>query len=282
MCGEVRFRIVTGKALRVLQIPCKILYICRMAATLENPEEWQDSFFARLARPRTLLDLFDTIPGVYMYIKDAKSRFVRANRVVCNVVGASHPDELIGRTDFDFFPPAIATQYVAEDQRVITSGESLSDHVWMVPGKNGVPKLYLCSKIPLFDRKGKVVGIAGLKRPYEYSTEDSAGFSRLASVIAFVTENYASDIDVPQMAEHVHLSVSQLQREFSNKFGISPIRYLREVHIGVVRHMLEHSDLPLAQIATECGFYDQSHLARHFKSSTGLTPLKYRQRFNGE
>ena len=249
-----------------------------MTATLRNPEEWQDCFFAKLARPRTLLDLFDTIPGVYMYIKDAKSRFVRANQVVCQVVGASHPDELVGRTDFDFFPPAIATQYVAEDQRVITSGESLSDQVWMVPGKNGVPKLYLCSKIPLHDRKGKVVGIAGLKRPYEYSTEDSAGFSRLASVIAFVTENYASDIDVTQMAEHVHLSVSQLQREFSNKFGISPIRYLREVRIGVVRHMLEHSDLPLAQIATECGFYDQSHLARHFKSSTGLTPLKYRQR----
>ena len=66
----------------------------------------------------------------------------------------------------------------------------------MVPGKNGVPKLYLCSKIPLHDRKGKVVGIAGLKRQYEYYTEDSAGFSRLASVIAFVTENYASDIDV--------------------------------------------------------------------------------------
>lgn len=273
------WRIVTERTGRVLQIPSKKLYIYRMATTSQTPEDWQDRFFAKLARPRTLLDLFDTIPGVYMYIKDDKSRFVRANRVVCSVVGASHPDELIGRTDFDFFPPAIATQYVAEDQRVITSGESLSDQVWMVPGRNGVPRLYLCSKIPLHDRRGTVVGIAGVKRPYEYSTEDSAGFSRLASVIAFVTENYAGDIDVTQMADHVHLSVSQLQREFSSKFGISPIRYLREVRIGVVRHLLEHSDLPLAQIATECGFYDQSHLARHFKSSTGLTPLKYRQRF---
>ena len=45
-----------------------------------------------------------------MYIKDAESSFVRANRVVCDVVGAGHPDELIGHTDFDFFPPAIAAQ----------------------------------------------------------------------------------------------------------------------------------------------------------------------------
>jgi AraC-like DNA-binding protein len=252
----------------------------RQATTAaEDSAQWQDEFFKRLARPRTLLDLFDTIPGVYMYIKDAESRFVRANRVVCDVVGVAHPDDLIGRTDFDFFPPAIAAQYVAEDQRVITSGESLSDQVWMVPGKSGVPRLYLCSKIPLHDRKDRVVGIAGLKRPYEFSADDSAGYSRLVSVITFVTENYAQDIEVSDMAEHVLLSVSQLQREFSKSFGITPNRYLREVRVGVVRHLLESSDLPLTTIAADCGFYDQSHMTRHFKSSTGLTPLKYRQRF---
>ncbi|MDA7902327.1 AraC family transcriptional regulator [Mariniblastus sp.] len=241
--------------------------------------QWQDKFFKRLARPHTLLDLFDTIPGVYMYIKDVESRFVQANRVVCDVIGVTHSSDLIGRTDFDFFPPAIAAQYVAEDQRVITSGESLSDQVWIVPGKNGVPRVYLCSKIPLHDRKDKVVGIAGLKRPYEFSADDSAGYSRLVSAIKFVTENYTKDIEVSDIAEHVFLSVSQLQREFSKSFGISPSRYLREVRVGVVRHLLESSDLALSNIATECGFYDQSHMTRHFKSSTGLTPLKYRQRF---
>lgn len=243
------------------------------------PADWRDQFFNRLANPASLLDLFDALPGVYMYVKDVQSRFVRANRVVCEVVGASSPDELIGRTDFDYFPPAIAAQYVAEDQRVITSGEALSDQVWIVPGSNGVPKLYLCSKIPLHDQQGNVGGIAGVKRPYEHSGDDSAGYSRLASVIKYVTENYSRDIEVADMAKHVHLSASQLQREFSKNFGITPIRYLREVRIGVVRHLLESSDISLTQIATKCGFYDQSHLTRHFKLSTGLTPLKYRQRF---
>ena len=163
------------------RLPRKKLYIYRMVKDLNNSLRWQDQFFKQLARPRTLLDLFDSIPGVYMYIKDVESRFVRANRVVCDVVGVGHPDELIGHTDFEFFPPAIAAQYVAEDQRVITTGESLSDQVWMVPGKNGVPRLYLCSKIPLLDQDEKVVGIAGVKRPYEYSADDSAGYSRLGS-----------------------------------------------------------------------------------------------------
>lgn len=249
------------------------------AAPAKHSTDWQDQFFKRLARPRTLLDLFDVIPGVSMYIKDTESRWVRANRVVCEVVGAKHPDDLIGRTDFDFFPPALAAQYVAEDQRVIHSGKSVLDQVWMVPGKNGLPRLYLCSKIPLHDHKNNVVGIAGLNRPYEYSADDSAGYSRLISVITFVTENYARDIEVTDIAEHVYLSVSQLQREFSKNFGITPNRYLREVRVGVVRHLLENSDQSLSTIATDCGFYDQSHMTRHFKASTGLTPHKYRQRF---
>ncbi len=76
-------------------------------------------------------------------------------------------------------------------------------------------------------------------------------------------------------------AVSQLQREFAKNFGITPVRYLREVRIGVARHLLESSDMGLIQIASQCGFYDQSHLTRHFKSSTGLTPMKYRQRYRG-
>lgn len=241
--------------------------------------QWQDEFFKRLTRPRTLLDLFDVIPGVSMYIKDTESRWVRSNRSVCEVVGVEHPDDLIGRTDFDFFPPALAAQYVAEDQRVILSGESSLDQVWMIPGKNGMPRLFLCSKIPLYDHRNKVIGLAGLNRPYEFSADDSAGYSRLMSVITFVTNNYASDIEVTDMAEHVLLSVSQLQREFSKSFGITPNRYLREVRVGVVRHLLANSDHPLSAIATDCGFYDQSHMTKDFKSITGLTPLKYRQRF---
>ena len=38
-------------------------------------------------------------------------------------------------------------------------------------------------------------------------------------------------------------------------------------------------DTEMAQIAAQCGFYDQSHFNRHFKSATGLTPLVYRRRF---
>ena len=75
---------------------------------------------------------------------------MRANRVVCRVVGVQNDQEMIGRTDFDFFPPAIAAQYVDEDRRVIKSRSPLSDQIWLVPDTNGVPQIFLCNKVPLF------------------------------------------------------------------------------------------------------------------------------------
>lgn len=263
---------------RVLQQTRIHLYICRMASQHDNLHKWQQQFFERMEHPEQLLDLFDCIPGVCMYTKDLESRFVRTNRVFQKLVGASDQSELIGRTDFDFFPPAIASQYVAEDKRVISHG-SLVDQVWMVPEQSGVPRLYFCSKRQLHDGEGQVIGVAAVKRPFEYAGDKSAHLGRLVKVMAFVTDHYQQSITVTDMANQVSLSASQLQREFSKYFGITPIRYLREVRIGVARRLLESSELDMVEISAQCGFYDQSHFSRHFKSTTGLSPLKYRSRF---
>jgi AraC-like DNA-binding protein len=250
-----------------------------MAAVSDNPEQLARRFFASLERPDELFDLFDPLPGIYLYVKDCDSRFMRGNQVVCDVVGVASPAELVGRTDFDFFPPAIAAQYLAEDRRVLAADKVLANQVWLVPGSDGVPHLYLCNKIPLHGRDGKVVGIAGVKRPYEHSAGKLEGFSRLLNVVAFVTEHYPETIEVTDLASHAGLSVSQLQREFAKHFGITPTNYIRQVRIGMARHLLETSDSSVSQIALDCGFYDQSHFNHHFKTLTGLTPRRYRERF---
>jgi AraC-like DNA-binding protein len=255
------------------------LYIRRMPPISGSRRQWASDFFESLARPDEWFDLFDRLPGISLYVKDTEGHFVRTNQVLCDLVGVAKPDDLVGRTDFDFFPPAIAAQYVAEDRRVIAADRPLANQVWLVPGSDGFPRLFLCNKIPLHARGGAVVGIAGVNRPYEHSTGRVEGYSRLLKVVAFVTDHYREAIEVGDLAAEAELSVSQLQREFSRHFGITPTNYVREVRIGMARHLLETSDLPVSGIALECGFYDQSHFNHHFKTLTGLTPLKYRQRF---
>ena len=101
----------------------------------------------------------------------------------------------------------------------------------------------------------------------------------MMNAVEFVTENYGESIEVADIATQLGLSISQLQREFSRLFGITPNQYIREVRVGVARHMLETSDESIASIAADCGFYDQSHLSRQFKATTGLTPKAYREQY---
>ena len=89
----------------------------------------QDQFFTAIANPIDLLQLFEFLPEVYHYVKDKKGCYMRANRVVCRVVGVESDQDMIGKTDFDFFPPAIAAQYVDEDRRVIKTRKPLSDQI---------------------------------------------------------------------------------------------------------------------------------------------------------
>ncbi|MFK7817391.1 MAG: AraC family transcriptional regulator [Planctomycetaceae bacterium] len=251
-----------------------------MAAENKNQTPLQKEFFDSLGDPLSLLHLFEFVPDVYLYIKNVKGQYVRANQVVCRVVGVESDEEMIGRTDFDFFPPAIAAQYIDEDRRVIESASPLSDQIWLVPDANGIPRMYQCNKVPLSDRNGKVIGIAGLKRPYRQSLGAATGHERLMKVVEYVTENYSEPISVGDLAKSASLSTSQLHREFARRFGITPNQYIREVRIGVARRILETESVAVADIASHCGFYDQSHLTRQFKASTGLTPLQYRKRFN--
>lgn len=250
-----------------------------MTALDRATEKWRRQFFRSIDDALALLELFEFLPQVYMYVKDRDGRYLKANRVVCRVIGVDDEADVIGKKDFDFFPPAIAAQYVEEDRRVIAARTPLTDQVWLVPDTNGVPQVYLCNKIPLFDRKAAVVGIAGVKRPYEQTARATSGHGRLLQVVQFVTSHYGQDIVVADLAKQANLSVSQLHREFSRLFGITPNRYLREVRVGVGRHMLESSEMSMAQISRHCGFYDQSHFSRQFKASTGLSPLEYQKRY---
>ncbi|MFK8112156.1 MAG: helix-turn-helix domain-containing protein [Rubripirellula sp.] len=243
-------------------------------------QQWRSHVLESLINPVGFLDLFEFLPQVYMYVKAADGRYLRVNHVVCRVMGVQCESEVVGKTDFDFFPPAIATQYVDEDRRVIESAQTLRDQVWLVPNSDGVPQIYSCNKIPFFDKQGKVTALAGVKRPFEHSDTIPAGHGRLMKVVRFVTTHYGEEIVVGDLAAEANLSQSQLQREFSRLFGITPSRYLREVRVGVARHLLETTQTPMSQIAIDSGFYDQSHFSKQFKTSTGLTPRQYRQNYS--
>ena len=118
-----------------------------------------------LAEERNLLrTVIDNLPH-YIYVKDTKSRFVIGNIAVAGVMGATTPDELIGKTDFDFYPQELAAQYYADEQEIMRSGQPLLNReeplMDQVTGRKG---WLLTTKVPLRDSEGKIVGFVGIGR----------------------------------------------------------------------------------------------------------------------
>jgi PAS domain S-box-containing protein len=89
-----------------------------------NPESQARAEHAPSEERRLLRLLIDNMAD-YIYVKDELSRFVIANRELTELEGAKDPEELLGKTDFDFFPREIATSFFEDEQAVIRSGKPL-------------------------------------------------------------------------------------------------------------------------------------------------------------
>ena len=79
-------------------------------------------FFRRIGGRPALAELFEVLPNVYLFVKDRQHRFVMANRSELQLHNLKTEAEIVGRTDFDFHPPALAAQYVEEDRKVMAAG----------------------------------------------------------------------------------------------------------------------------------------------------------------
>ena len=224
-----------------------------------------------------VLELFDALPDVYLFVKDRASRFVRVNTAFLQLHGCASPVDPVGRSDYDFHPPALAAQYVAEDRRVMRAGRALRDRPWLVTDHTGVPRWYLCTKLPLFDAAGRVCGIAGVLRPLDHAGRAPTEYKRLTPVIERVLTNYRQPLAVADLARRAGLSASQLQREFRRLFAMTVGEYILRLRLLVARRRLRTTSETVGRIAVECGFYDQAHFTRAFKKHTGQTPLEFRR-----
>ncbi|PMR66938.1 helix-turn-helix domain-containing protein [Halomonas heilongjiangensis] len=99
----------------------------------------------------------------------------------------------------------------------------------------------------------------------------------IATAKQYIDENFCEPINLDDLAELVGMTRFSLSKRFRQRFGISPYRYVCQVRVRQAQTMMEQGQRP-TEIASEIGFFDQSHLARHFKRLCGMTPRQYRTR----
>lgn len=126
-------------------------------------EEQAQQIASLNAELRMLRRLFDILPDL-IFIKNTHSQFVYANTAVVHACGCERLDQILGKTDFDFFPKRLADEYFVREQEVIKTGEALLNHEELVESPNCPPNWLLTSKVALRDSKGHIIGVAGVGR----------------------------------------------------------------------------------------------------------------------
>ena len=100
----------------------------------------------------------------FAYVKHTDGRFAAANNAVARFHGFNHPQQLIGKTDFDLDTPERAERLFAREQAILATGEPLLDFEEMLPDTEGVEHWYSTSKVPLHNSSGRIIGLAGVTR----------------------------------------------------------------------------------------------------------------------
>jgi len=233
-------------------------------------------FFSQLAPAEQILRLLDHLPDVSFFVKDTKGRFMAHSLNKFQDQDIKTEDDVIGKTDHDFYAASRADTYRADDEAVMASGIPMVNRLEPAPEPLGSPRLVTTSKIPLRDKEGKIIGVAGFSRTVQALDAGKDAVGCLAKVIEYLHRNITETLTSKELAKMAGLSISQFERRFRDTCGTSPRQYVLRVRVDASARKLIGTELTVSEIAQECGFHDHAHLSRSFRKILRQSPTEYR------
>jgi AraC-like DNA-binding protein len=96
----------------------------------------------------------------------------------------------------------------------------------------------------------------------------------IQGVLRHIGDNLNQPLTLSELAALTGLSMWRFATVFRQQVGVAPHRYICRLRLERAQALIREG-VPAANAASEAGFYDQSHLSRHFKSVFGMTPGQY-------
>lgn len=219
--------------------------------------------------------LFDALPDVVFFVKDGAARYVLVNRTLAGRCGYRDKARLIGRNAAEVFPGALGESYLRQDLAVLASGAGMDDQLELHLYPNRAPGWCLTYKTALRDRRGAVVGLAGVSRDLKMPDENHPVYRRVSAAAAYIRQHYAQPIRLADVARVASLSASQIERYFQRIYELTPRQMIIKTRIDAAAAMLA-GETSITGIAVACGYHDHSAFTRQFKEKVGATPSAYR------
>jgi AraC-like DNA-binding protein len=240
-----------------------------------DPAPNRSEFEYSLADPFFAEALFDHMPDTVFFVKDVAGCYIVVNEALMQRCGCREKSQLIGRTPLDLFPLELGARYIEQDQYVISTGLAIDNQLELHLYTDQEPTWCLTCKYPLFDRSGRVVGLAGISRDISTPDKNQPVYQRIADVILYIQQHYGEALRLEEMARLANLSVSQFERTIRRIFQLSPKQLIIKTRLEAARNLLKE-EKSIAEIAYACGYTDHSAFSRQFKATIGLSPTEYR------
>lgn len=177
-----------------------------------------------------LKTLIDNLPDL-IYFKDQASRFVLCNLALLKLLGLDALEQAVGKTDHDFFPAELAAQYLADEQRILATGQALINKEETTLDTTGRIHWLLTSKVPLTGPAGTVVGLVGVGRDISTLKEVEDELRRARDEL---------EVRVKERTAELSAAVTMLRDEVSRRQLIEG--QLREAIVGLEKHNKEKSE----------------------------------------
>ncbi|HWN96548.1 MAG TPA: response regulator, partial [Methylomirabilota bacterium] len=217
-----------------------------------------------LAYERDLLRaLLENIPD-RIYFKDVKSRFLRVSNSMAKRLGLKDRDEVLGKTDFDFYPKELAQEFYDDEQRIVLTAQPLINKLERIVDHDGKESWASVTKVPLRNRSGTVTGIIGISRDVtklkeaevvlEHARDAALETARLKSEFL---ANMSHEIRTPMNAITgmtdllLDTPLDEEQREF-----LDTIRGSTESLLNIISDILDFSKIEAGKLTVETIDFD--------------------------
>lgn len=209
-------------------------------------------------------------------VKSADGLYLSANQAFADRSGVGGPGDVVGKSAHDLFPVELAEQYATQDADVIQTGHMLTNELESITRPDGTIGWFLTSKSRWTDDAGVAVGVVSVSVDLRTPFDAAAPHAQLAAAVEVARQRFADQLPVSDLAEAAGMTVGQLERVARRVLGLTPKQLIMRFRLEEALRLITETDSAIVDVATACGYYDQSAFGRHFRRVVGSSPSAYR------
>ena len=110
-------------------------------------------------------------------------------------------------------------------------------------------------------------------------TKEKKRKTKIHKMREYINQNFTKEVTASNVAKSAGLSMSRALHLFKEETGMSLSNFITKLRIDYGKYLLLNTDVNIAHLANEVGFYDQSHFTKYFKKFERITPSRFRLKY---